>query len=741
MSYLNPLTGLPYSDKYKELEEKSKELPVTRPEILAEFKQKLIENDVLIFMATTGAGKSVRVPIEAFKTFKYRANIGMTEPRTLNTHNIAHRLADGLDVPIGSYVGYKYSFDEKLSPQTKLLVMTDALMVNNLLDDPEKYDLVIIDEVHERNINIDIILMIIKRYLLRFYEYTLQEQELSEYGVTLEEILNRSKAVAELQRKVEKHLVWKPMRRKPVKFLLLSATIKLSDYLNYFNTIPGVKVNYMFVKGRTKPIIERYMEDIYPNGFRYRKRTKLISKKYEEPLKALLKMLLTHPDHKKGDILVFLPTKKKIDVMIKEFTNFYEKVGRPGNLLAIGLFRGMKNQELATSSTLYKQKGYTRKLVFATPIAETGVTVDGVIYVIETGVANHVTLDQKTGITYSKVGYITKASATQRCGRVGRTQPGICFRLYTKDTFANQFPDNDIPEILRTNLFNNLLKIINTMQSIQTTERVLKEFLSPPDPEIVKIYMNKMYRDGILVNDYFTDFGKVIYSFQMDYDLSLLLAKSFMYKVPHLMIPIVALMMSSGKNVKNCFIDKEELLEQEDEEPVDELTPETVREYYRNPYGDPIVYLKLFKHFYTDFFLNNYKEPRNKYIFNLKEWCTENMLNFGVFETVVDDMKDIEKTINLIADGKFIIKDFPKMDKDQNPEEKIIKAFMEVYSDNRAALIEYEERTIYSLESGDIVEEIPDFFDDPPKLIGFAGLHYAGTTPFISCVFKVFTKI
>jgi len=528
-------------------------------------------------------------------------------------------------------------------------------------------------------------------------------------------------------------------KNKPIKFVLLSATVDPKKFINYFNTVNGVKIDTMHVEGRTFPIKHVFLHDIKKQLEHYSEKDD-----YKMIVEKLTDQVLKNTNT--GDIMVFVPTKSVIDKFVTHFTDYYAKNGiNDKKLLVGGLFRGMpeKQQIILTDAKMYLDQGYTRKLVFATPIAETGVTVDGIIYVIETGVANLVALDQKTGIQIQQIGFINKSSATQRCGRAGRTRPGVCFHLYLKEEYE-KFKVGDLPEIYRSNLYNIILHVVAATGGlltqndkligkigIQQAIAFMRQMIDPIDPNILKIYIGKMYRDHIFAYDSLSSFGKVVYYLRMDYDLALLIANGFLYHIQQYIIPIVALMALTAKSPISLFNPESETFKK------DLLK-------YRNKYGDPIAYILIFTHFMKTFYSKH--KGLSPTIFNeeLYKWCNNNSFSFELFKYLVPTIEDIQKKIKTLhlSKGKFytptiVDKELIKREKDIR--KIIIQVFAKTYADNRATYVPYQ--NVYVLPSNESLDEkfLSKFIDFSfkPSLVGFSTLSNINGKMSASCMFPV----
>ena len=403
----NPLTGKPYSDEYKKLARVWSTFPAYKKalEIIAD----VIKYQVILIVADTGSGKTVLAPKFVLHAFNYDGRVAITFPKQIIAKSSAEFAAKTLDVEVGKEVGYQYkgSPRDSKSTDTKLLYATDGTIVARLLKDPElkDFDAVIVDEAHERKVQIDFLL-----YLLR-----------------------------------------ETLKKRPLfRVVIMSATINADLFESYFSKFSFKKID---ISGeRTYPIQSIFLKSPV---------------RYQEALDEGFKILVTtiHNDDvsKTGahDILFFVTSSSEAFEMCRKLQ---EELGKKNikltqndNVFCVEVFAGMNpdNQKLAQDRDLYKTKGnYGRKVVIATNVAESSLTIDGIKFVIDSGFELKSSYDPDHRARRLDRKLITNAQAKQRMGRAGRTEPGVCYHLYTKNDFDN------LMEIVNERNFDKLLLLL-----------------------------------------------------------------------------------------------------------------------------------------------------------------------------------------------------------------------------------------------------------------------------------------
>jgi HrpA-like RNA helicase len=719
---INKLNGLPFTKKGIDIWEKLQGQKLAEPNVIKEFNQKVLDNNITIVSAGTGVGKTVLAPAHLLKLFNYKIKIGLTQPKQILAKSNSEFIAEGvLDTKPGKYVSYQFRFNNTVNKYTKITVMTDAIMVNKLITDPEEYDIVMIDEIHERNINMDFILFLINHYF-KNVEYWKKNK---------------------ITKNIDPSIYIPKKLNNPTKFILLSATLDATSLINYFKKSSNVNVGLFEVSGRAFPITDYFFgSSILKNLKDYNVNNYLIY------IKDSIEKLLNNNEFNDGDILVFLPTKKDIQEMIKYIGKKYK------NLYVGGLYSGIdfKKQDLAIHKDLYKTKGLgDRKIIFSTPVAEAGLTVEGIKYVFETGVTNSMTIDQYTGFRTLKVTPINISSVIQRCGRGGRTGPGTCFHLYPKEYYEKEFGKIGNPEINRINVVKLLMKTMNMTGNINTSIKILNEkMLSNIDLLILEKNSLILYKNNIIntSDGSFSKIGELINSMGLDFDLAILVMNGFLLKINN-SITIIASMMSLSYNIKDFFKFKKievngRMVEQN----------KPTYNKFKNRYGDPIVFLNLFKFFYSNFQKKFNKSNKDYYQKKLEKFCNNNLLNYIKFKDLMKVIYNTQQKINNAYKkngGKIEIEKFPdEKILNQSENKKIIIAFKNTYSENKATIDPIRGTFNVNRDKNMKLERISPFLEKKFKdkkqnniinnIIGFAELLIINNSYKSSCDFSIGTN-
>ena len=389
------------------------DLPVV--ERREEIARAIADNQVLILAGETGSGKTTQLPKICLKLGRgVEALIGHTQPRRIAARSVAARIAHEMDTPLGDAVGYKVRFSDKLSPRTYVKLMTDGILLAETQHDRflEQYDTLILDEAHERSLNIDFLLGYLKQLL---------------------------------------------PRRPDLKLIITSATIDPQGFSRHFGGAPVIEVS-----GRTYPVEVRYrpMESDDPE-----------EGELELP-EAILRSVDELWREGAGDVLVFLPGEREI----REAAEALRKHHPPG-VEVMPLYARLSPED---QMKVFQPHGRPR-VVLATNVAETSLTVPGIKYVVDPGTARINRYSPRTGVQRLHIEAVSKASADQRKGRCGRVSEGICIRFYTEASYAAR-PRFTDPEILRTNLASVILQ----MKALRLGEVQDFPFLEPPDYRAVR---------------------------------------------------------------------------------------------------------------------------------------------------------------------------------------------------------------------------------------------------------------
>ncbi|HEY3486883.1 MAG TPA: ATP-dependent RNA helicase HrpA [Gammaproteobacteria bacterium] len=418
------------------------DLPVAerRGEILATIQQ----HQVVIVCGETGSGKTTQLPKICLQAGRGIAGmIGHTQPRRIAARSLAARIAEELHTEVGKSVGYKVRFSEHVGADTYIKIMTDGILLAETQGDPDllAYDTLIIDEAHERSLNIDFILGYIKRLL---------------------------------------------PRRPELKVIITSATIDPQRFSRHFNDAPIIEVS-----GRTYPVEVRYRPpQERDDGEAERKRPLL---------DAVDELARCGP----GDILIFFAAERDI----REAADWLRK-HQPPQTEILPLYGRLS----AAQQNRVFQNHTGRRIVLATNVAETSITVPGVHFVIDTGVARISRYSYRTKVQRLPVEAVSQASANQRAGRCGRVGPGVCIRLYSEEDYR-QRPEFTEPEILRTSLASVILQML----SLKLGNIEEFPFIEPPDGRYIRDGYKLLYElNAVDSNNHITDVGKRLARFPTD---------------------------------------------------------------------------------------------------------------------------------------------------------------------------------------------------------------------------------
>ena len=370
-----------------------------------EIKAAIIKHQVVIIAGETGSGKTTQLPKICLELGRgVHGLIGHTQPRRIAARSVATRVAEELNTPLGELVGYQVRFEDQSTDSTLVKLMTDGILLAETQHDRylEKYDTIIVDEAHERSLNIDFLLGFLKTLLVR---------------------------------------------RPDLKLIITSATIDLQRFSAHFNNAPIVEVS-----GRTFPVDTWYrplLGDQDENG-----------ETLEEDLsvdQAILRALDEFAAFERsegklpGDVLVFLPGEREI----RDAADLLRKA----NLKHAEVLPLYARLSPAEQQKIFQRRP-GRKIVLATNVAETSLTVPGIRYVIDSGTARISRYSYRAKVQRLPIEAVSQASANQRKGRCGRVEPGICVRLYSEEDF-NGRPAFTDPEILRTNLAAVILQMLH----------------------------------------------------------------------------------------------------------------------------------------------------------------------------------------------------------------------------------------------------------------------------------------
>ena len=521
-----------YERKRMTLEETKKSLPVYP------FRQSLLEaveeHQVLIIEGETGSGKTTQIPQylhEAGYT-KDGKKIGCTQPRRVAAMSVSARVAEEMGVKLGNEVGYSIRFEDCTSDRTVLKYMTDGMLLREFLTEPDlaSYNVMIIDEAHERTLHTDILFGLIKD-IARF--------------------------------------------RTDLKLLISSATLDAEKFSEFFDDAPIFRI-----PGRRFPV------DIYY--------TKAPEADYIDA--CVVTVLQIHVTQPLGDILVFLTGQEEIETAQELLTERTRKLGsKIKELLIVPIYANLPSDMQA--KVFEPTPPGARKVVLATNIAETSLTIDNIIYVIDPGFNKQNSYNARTGMESLIVVPVSKASANQRAGRAGRVAAGKCFRLYTAWAYQHELEQNTVPEIQRVNLGN----VVLLLKSLGINDLIHFDFLDPPPHETLVLALEQLYALGALNHmGELTKLGRRMAEFPVDPMQSKMIIASEKYKCSAEAVTIAAML---SNNASIFYRPKDKIIH-----------ADTARKNFFLPGGDHMTLMNVY---------NQWAETDYS-----TQWCFENYIQF-----------------------------------------------------------------------------------------------------------------
>jgi len=618
---INFLNNKLFSQEYKNLAEKWTKLPLyTNIKYIKKIFKLIKTKQVILLSSATGSGKSVLIPKYLLKYFidnKIEGKIAMTNPKIITTEENAIYGAKTLDVVLGEEVGYKYKGSPKkvISDKTKLIYLTDGLLLASISSGDKflsEYSGIIIDEAHERNIQIDLLLKLLKEIVLH---------------------------------------------RKDFKLIIMSATINADVFNNYYN-IKGIKYGEIEVSGSTTYPIEQYWSD---NNISINNYLKIAVEKCNDILKK----------KENKDIIIFVPTQNDTINGCKSINESNK------NLLCVEVYSKMKNEnkEIAISKDLYKKSGYDVKVIFTTNVAESSITFDGLVYVIDTGLELISKFDSKYNMNIVKKDFTSQSQIIQRIGRTGRTAPGIAYHLYTKEQFANleKYPK---PNILVMDLNEYALSLIHYTKTFNNFINFTNDLITKPSSDQIDLIKHKLTFIKCLKNNddnsVLTRVGINILKFRSTSVLSALaIIMSYYLNCQHEIIIIIAILEIVEGKLDSLFIYNKqnekklkEFFKKYSYINSDHLTILNIYlKYYKNN-NDKYLNLSIFakinkkirelKHFAKSINNKNYKYMNNKY--NLITIKPFNDINYNILyilgKSFLYNLIQNNSTVNFINNSK-----------------------------------------------------------------------------------------
>ena len=529
------------------MQEQRESLPVfqAREELLKSIR----ENDFVVIVGETGSGKTTQITqYLAEDGYINDGIIACTQPRRVAAISVAKRVADEVNCKVGEEVGYSIRFEDCTSSQTKIKYMTDGMLEVEALNDPlmSKYSVIMLDEAHERTIATDILFALLRDAVKK--------------------------------------------RNGTLKLIVTSATLDSQKFSRYFDDCP-----VFHIQGRTFPV------KVY-----YSKTPEL------DYIEATIDTVVdVHINNPPGDILVFLTGREEIETccetIVQKMSVLYQSDPKMSELIVLPIYSAMPSE--MQSRIFDSTPPGKRKVVIATNIAETSITIDGIYYVIDPGFVKVNAYDPKRSMDSLIVQPISRAQADQRAGRAGRTGPGVCYRLYTKNAYTKEMTANTMPEILRQNLSHTIL-----MLKAMGIEDILKfGFMDRPREDAILKALEELYILEALDEDgKLTDTGRFMAYFPMEPMLSKTLIKSFEFGCSYEVIEVISML-----SVPDVFYRPREKRELADK----------MKQRFDDYNGDHLTLLNIYRKWEVSGFS--------------KDWCTDNFIH----EKSMRKAKDVKKQL------------------------------------------------------------------------------------------------
>ncbi|KAL5010310.1 hypothetical protein ScPMuIL_012615 [Solemya velum] len=541
------------SFEYHKLCEARRKLPIYP--VQNRLVQEVRRLNTVIVIGETGSGKTTQIPQFLFRAEVHRGSqIAITQPRRVAAVTVAKRVAQEMKSELGKLVGYCVRFEDVTSESTRIKYMTDGMLLREAIIDPlmRRYSVVILDEAHERTIHTDVLFGVVK---------------------------------AAQRQRAKKGL-------KPLKIVVMSATMDVDHFSEYFNSAP-----VLYLEGRQFPV-NVYYSCCTQSDYQFAALVTLGQIHKQAP-----------PNH---DVLMFLTGQDEIESMVRFVRDIGRSLeGQAPPIIACPLYAALPPQ--VQLRVFNRTPPGARKVVIATNIAETSVTIPGIKFVIDPGMVKARVFNPRSGLDLLKVVRISKAQALQRTGRAGRESSGSCYRLYTEQEF-DSFKLNTVPEIQKGDLnikrMCSLSSVVLQLMALGISDLIHFDFMDRPSKESIITAVDELHLLGAVEKRekiQLTALGKQMAAFPLEPRLSkvILVAKEF--SCLEEIMSIVSLL--SGESVfYTPHKAREEAL--------------AARRKFMSTEGDHISLLNIYK---------TYKSVGGN-----KNWCMENYIHQRNMKTALD---------------------------------------------------------------------------------------------------------
>ncbi|XP_053991865.1 uncharacterized protein LOC128883485 [Hylaeus volcanicus] len=536
------------------LQEERKKLPVSN------FRRELLKSirryPVLIVVGETGSGKTTQIPQYLMEVgYGKLGKIGCTQPRRVAAMSVASRVATECGTKLGHEVGYSIRFEDCTTDKTIIKYMTDGMLLREMMSEPDlcEYSVVMIDEAHERTLHTDVLFGLLK--------------DLSRF------------------------------RKTDFRLIISSATLQAEKFSDYFDGAPIFKI-----PGRRHPVTIYYTKAPEANYL-------------DATVITILQIHLSQPLNS-GDILAFLPGQPEIEEVQEDLEKRMRGRGTSaGELIVLPVYSTLPSDLQARIFEPTPEDA--RKVVLSTNIAETSITIDNIVYVIDPGFVKQNTFNPKSGMEALVTVPCSKAAVNQRAGRAGRVKPGKCFRLYTKWSYDKEMDDSNTPELLRSNLGN----VVLTLKCLGIDDLLNFDFMDSPSPETLKKSLELLYALGALNQEAeLTRLGRRMAELPTDPMYSKMILEAENYQCVSECITITA-MLSVGNSIFYRPKDKQ-------------LHADNARRNFFRPGGDQLTLLNVY-------------EQWEECDYSMA-WCYENYIQFKSMRRARDVREQILEMLDRI---------------------------------------------------------------------------------------------
>ncbi|XP_064610368.1 probable ATP-dependent RNA helicase DHX35 [Liolophura sinensis] len=524
----------------------------------------LVENfQTVVIVGETGCGKSTQIPqylLEAGWNVQGKL-VGVTQPRRVAAVTVANRIAEERGQVTGQDVGYAIRFEDVTDPETtKIKVLTDGLLIREIMADPllRQYRVIMLDEAHERSLNTDIIVGLLK--------------------------------------KIQK-------KRADLRIIITSATLDAEEVRDFFNTNETNDPSkdtaaILTVEGRTFPVDIYFSIDPVPDYVKA----------------AVETVTKIHVQEKAGDILAFMTGQEEVQQVVSLLIEEARKLNKTENVMKMKVLPMYGSLPASDQMRVFDRTShFTRKIVIATNIAETSITINGIVYIVDCGFVKIKAYQAKSGIESLVVIPVSQASANQRAGRAGRLHAGKAYRLYTEESFL-QLPKTAVPEMQRCNLASPILQL----KALGIDNILRFNFLSAPPAQNMVNGLELLFALGALDdNGILTDpLGLRMAEFPLSPMFAKLLLVSGDYGCSE-----EALTVSAMMQIQNVFLNP----------PKQKTTADRAKRKFAVAEGDHITMINVYAAF-----LKNNKSSR---------WCNENFLNYKGLVRAVEVREQLKRLL------------------------------------------------------------------------------------------------